>query len=50
MAIKFRKREKKISSGIYVNLSKSGIGAAIGPKGADSNIYKEDVYLNTGIA
>lgn len=48
MSIRFRKRIKVIP-GVYLNVSKSGVSASIGPKGTNVNISQKGSYLNLGI-
>ena len=48
MAWNFRKRIK-IAPGIHLNLSKGGISASVGPKGAKITVGKRGTYLNTSI-
>lgn len=48
MSISFRKRVK-ITPGVNLNFSKSGISTSLGPKGAKINIGKKGAYLNAGI-
>lgn len=48
MAISFRKRVKLIP-GVYLNLSQNGISTTIGPRGANINLNKSGVFLNSGI-
>ncbi|MDC7243063.1 MAG: DUF4236 domain-containing protein, partial [Sphaerochaetaceae bacterium] len=39
-------RSIKIAKGVRLNLSKSGIGASIGPRGAKISVGKRGVYSN----
>lgn len=48
MALRFNRRIR-IAPGISLNLSKSGIGASIGPRGAKINISSRGVYGNVGL-
>ena len=48
MSLRFRKR-LKVLPGIYLNLGKNRISTTIGPRGANINISKNGIYLNTGI-
>jgi len=45
---RFRK-SIKISPGVKLNLSKSGVSGTFGVKGASVNVGKNGTYLNTGI-
>ena len=48
MAWNYRKRIK-IAPGVHVNLSKGGISATVGPKGAKITFGKGGTYLNKSI-
>jgi hypothetical protein len=48
MAFRFQKRIS-ILPGVRINLSKSGVSASLGPRGADVNIGKDGVTANAGI-
>ena len=48
MALRFNRRIR-IAPGISLNLSKSGIGASIGPRGAKINVSSRGVYGNVGL-
>ena len=48
MAWNYRKRIK-ISPGVHVNLSKRGISASVGPKGAKVTFGNGGTYLNNSI-
>ncbi|MFS8151264.1 DUF4236 domain-containing protein [Vreelandella titanicae] len=48
MALRFNRRIR-IAPGISLNLSKSGIGASIGPRGAKINVSSRGVYSNVGL-
>ena len=48
MAWNYRKRIK-IAPGVNVNLSKGGISASVGPKGAKVTFGKGGTYLNKSI-
>lgn len=48
MALRFNRRIR-IAPGINLNLSKSGIGASIGPRGAKINVSSRGVYGNVGL-
>lgn len=48
MAWSFRRRIK-IAPGFHINLSKSGVGASIGPRGAKLSVGPKGTYLHTGI-
>ncbi len=48
MGWRFRKRIK-ILPGIYLNVSKSGLGLNVGPKGSNITFSSKGTYLNTGI-
>lgn len=48
MALRFRRRIR-IAPGISLNLSKSGIGASIGPLGAKISVGSRGVYANLGL-
>ncbi|KIN15233.1 MULTISPECIES: DUF4236 domain-containing protein [Halomonadaceae] len=48
MALRFNRRIR-IAPGISLNLSKSGIGASIGPRGAKLNVSSRGVYGNVGL-
>lgn len=44
----FRKRIKALP-GVFVNLSRSGFGVGVGPRGANISLNKKGIYLNTGL-
>jgi hypothetical protein len=46
--LRFQKR-LTILPGLRINLSKSGVSASLGPRGADVNIGKDGVTANAGI-
>jgi len=48
MGFRFQKRIS-ILPGVRINLSKSGVSASLGPRGADVNIGKDGVTANAGI-
>ena len=48
MAWNYRKRIK-IAPGVHLNLSKRGISASVGPKGAKVTFGKGGTYLNKSI-
>lgn len=48
MALRFQRRIR-IAPGISLNLSKGGIGASIGPKGAKLSVGRRGVYSNVGL-
>ncbi|MBB3232061.1 DUF4236 domain-containing protein [Halomonas stenophila] len=48
MALRFRKRIK-LAPGLSLNLTKSGIGASVGPRGAKIRISKRGVHAHAGI-
>ncbi|MGP9768786.1 DUF4236 domain-containing protein [Halomonas sp. AOP13-D3-9] len=48
MALRFNRRIR-IAPGISLNLSKSGIGASIGPRGAKISVGSRGVYGNIGL-
>jgi hypothetical protein len=48
MAWSYRRRIK-IIPGVHLNLSKGGISASIGVKGANVTVGKKGTYLNAGI-
>lgn len=48
MAIRFRK-SIKLAPGLRMNLSGSGVGWTLGPRGASIGIGQKGTYLNTGI-
>ncbi len=48
MGIRFRKTIT-IAPGIRINLSKSGVSATVGPKGATLGIGRGGVHANVGI-
>lgn len=48
MAIRFRK-SIKLAPGVRMNLSGSGVGWTLGPRGASVGIGKRGTYLNTGL-
>ena len=48
MGWRFRKRIK-LFPGIFLNISKSGLGLNIGPKGANLSVGPNGTYVNTGI-
>lgn len=48
MGIRFRK-SIKIAPGVRINLSKSGVSATLGPKGASIGVGRRGVFANLGI-
>jgi hypothetical protein len=44
----FRKRIKALP-GIFINISRNGLGLGIGVKGANVTLGKKGIYLNTGL-
>ena len=48
MGFRFQKRIR-ILPGVRINLSKGGVSASLGPRGADVNIGKDGVTANAGI-
>lgn len=48
MAWSFRKRIR-ITSGVYLNLSKSGVSTSFGPKGAKITVGPKGTYMHTSI-
>jgi hypothetical protein len=46
--LRFQKR-LRILPGVRINLSKSGVSASVGPRGADINIGRHGVTANAGI-
>ena len=48
MSWSFRKKVR-ILPGVDLNLSKTGMGISVGPKGAKVSVNKNGIYLNTSI-
>ena len=48
MGFRFRRR-LRIMPGLYVNLSKSGVSASIGRRGATLNLSKKGVQTTVGL-
>lgn len=44
----FRKRIKAIP-GVFVNISRSGFGLGVGPRGANVSLNRKGIYANTGL-
>jgi len=44
----FRKRIKALP-GVFVNISRSGFGLGIGPRGANVSLNRKGIYANTGL-